>query len=136
MAQITIDINKARLRTRIDHTHDMTTVIHTITDDLEDKTIGEVCWRRKQRLGAGGYGEVYLQERVNIDNAVEKDSTSGHKGNEDPGRPRLGALRAVKEVTKWDDRTELPELCQRELQGLLFFTHSKVRSALCQSKQP
>ncbi|KAM6529593.1 hypothetical protein FALCPG4_007722 [Fusarium falciforme] len=68
-------------------------------------------WERLEMLGRGGYGEVWLQK-----------CTTG---------PRVGDLRAVKEISKdfgQSSEHENIKIRDQELSALIKFSHQRVRS--------
>jgi serine/threonine protein kinase len=96
----------SKLRTRF---VDETTTVHTYIepDGFRRRTNREDYWKREQRLGQGGFGQVHLEKCV-------------------AGRSK-GELRAVKVLHKQHGPAPLTDFT-RELEAIAKFSHEKVFS--------
>jgi hypothetical protein len=102
---------------RLDTTFDLNsrTVCHVsfITNlaSRQRRVKTEVRWKRSKRIGAGGFGSIWLER------CVEGGS--------------LGQLRAVKEIAKQPDATHAVDYT-RELEAIAKFSHERVSFVFCQ----
>jgi serine/threonine protein kinase len=83
----------------LDHEH--TRHVYFVSKLGQRKVREEECWKRRQELGSGSFGAVYLEV-----------CTQGNKE---------GKLRAVKEIRKPKDTNYY-----RELEALAYFSHANV----------
>ncbi|KAK2608103.1 hypothetical protein N8I77_006736 [Diaporthe amygdali] len=76
-------------------------------------------------IGCGGFGSVHLETCFDVD-VVWDDSDYEDEGEEGDARTKIGAFRAVKQLSKPRDQAKLSGKLLRELHSLVFFTKPKV----------
>lgn len=120
---VTLLVKNARLETEFSNSN--SDVRHTTRTQAAQGCSLQEYWNYEKYIGCGGFGSVHLERCFDVD-VVWDDSDYEDEGEEGDARTKIGAFRAVKQLSKPRDQAKLSGKLLRELHSLVFFTKPKV----------
>lgn len=122
---VTHMVQEARLQT--DFLELVSGVRHIVRNVEAEGSSVQECWEPERYIGCGGFGSVELQRCTHVD-VIWDDSEYEEEGDDGGATSKVGALRAVKQISKPRDEAQLSRQILHELHSLVFFANPKVWS--------